>query len=232
MPSVYREGMKTLLVLNASGRVTHSITRRLTSRFIESWRIGNPQGTVVQRDVGHNPPPPVNECWIAAAFTAPEQRSAEMNEVLQTSETLIEEVEVADTVLLGTPIYNFGMPAQLKAWFDQIIRVGRTFEMVPGAADPYRPLLSSKPVIVVVSAGDGAMHPGGALFHLNHLEPHLQTLFGFVGLPNVTFVRVGDEEQGDDRLKQSLMAAEATLDMLAARGIATVQPPKDMRCPA
>jgi FMN-dependent NADH-azoreductase len=131
--------MKTLLVLNASGRVTRSITRRLTKRFAESWRAWNPDGTILQRDLGLNPPPPVNERWIAAAFADSAQRSLEMNEALRVSETLIEEIERADTVLLGTPIYNFGMPAQLKAWFDQIVRVGRTFEMVPGDAEPYRP---------------------------------------------------------------------------------------------
>ena len=209
--------MKTLLVLNASGRVTRSVTRRLTNRFAESWLAANPDGRVLQRDLGLNPPAPVSERWIAAAFTPPEKRSDTANEALRESETLIGEIDTADSVLFGTPIYNFGMPAQLKAFFDQIIRVGRTFEFTPQAAEPYRPLLSPKPVIVVVSAGDAAMHPGGALAHLNHLEPHLQTVLGFIGLTDVTFVRVGDEEHGGDGFKRSLAKAEIALDELACR---------------
>ena len=114
------------------------------------------------------------------------------------------------------------MPAQLKAFFDQVIRVGRTFEFTPEADYPYRPLLAPKPVIVVVSAGDAAMLPGGALAHLNYLEPHLQTVLGFIGLTDVTFVRVGDEEHGGDGFKRFLAAAETALDELACRSSGVV----------
>jgi FMN-dependent NADH-azoreductase len=107
------------------------------------------------------------------------------------------------------------MPAQLKAYVDQIVRVGRTFAFVPGNAEPYRPLLTSKPIIVVTAAGDGALQPGGALYHLNHLEPHLLTVLGFIGLTDTTFVRVGYDEFQDDRLKHSLSAAERAIDELA-----------------
>ena len=222
--------MKTLLVLNASGRITRSITRQLTNRFAESWRAANPDGRVVQRDLGLNPPPPVDEGWMAAAFTAPAERADTANETLRVSETLIEEIDAADLILLGTPIYNFGMPAQLKAFFDQIVRVGRTFEYTPEAAEPYRPIISPKPVIVVVSAGSAAMHPGGALAHLNFLEPHLQTVLGFIGLTDVTFIRVGDEEHGGDGFKRSLAAAETALDKLAGRSLAESSPGAMANC--
>jgi FMN-dependent NADH-azoreductase len=208
--------MKTLLVINCSGRVTRSITRRLTDRFVARWRNQNPEGTVVQRDVGQNPPSPINESWIAAAFAEPAKHTPAMRDALQLSESFIEEIVAADTIVIGTPIYNFGMPAQLKAYFDQIVRVGRTFSFSAEASDPYRPLLASKPVIVVTAAGDGSLFPGGALAHLNFLEPHLATLLGFVGLTDVTFVRVGYEEFQDDRLKTSLAAAESSIDEIAA----------------
>ena len=214
--------MKTLLVLNASGRITRSITRHLTNRFAKSWLAANPDGRVMQRDLGVNPPPPVNERWIASAFAAPAERSDDANEILRLSEDLIEEIDAADTVLIGTPVYNFGMPAQLKAFFDQIVRVGRTFDFQPEAAEPYRSLLSLRPVIVVVSAGSAAMHPGGALAHLNFLEPHLQAVLGFIGLTDVTFVRVGDEEHGGDEFKRSLATAETELDELAERSSAAI----------
>src|SRR6476661_1585648 len=142
--------MKTLLILNVSGRVTRSITRHLTNRFAESWRARNPDGRVLQPDLGLNPPLPVNEGWIVAAAAAPAEHTDAMRESLRLSDALIAEIEAADAIILGTPIYNFGMPAQLKAYFDQIIRPGRTFAVDPGAANPYRSLLSPKPVVVVV----------------------------------------------------------------------------------
>lgn len=207
--------MKTLLVINASGRVTRSITRALTGRFSEAWLAQNPDGRIVERDVGQNSPPGVDELWIAGAFSAPADRTAAQKESLRLSEVLIDELDAAHAVVIGAPIYNFGLPAQLKAYFDQIVRVGRTFAFMPGSNPPYQPMLKSKPVIVVSSAGDGSLHPGGPMAHLNFLEPHLKTLLEFVGQDDVTFVRVGFEEFADDRFKHSMAAAEVALDRLA-----------------
>ena len=210
-----------LLIINCSGRITRSITRRLTDRFVAGWHHQNPEGTVVQRDIGKNPPPPVNESWIAAAFADPAKHTSAMQDALRLSETFVEEIVAADSIVIGTPIYNFGMPAQLKAYFDQVIRVGRTFAFTEDSSGPYRPLLVSKPVTVITAAGDGSMHPGGALAHLNFLEPHLNTVLGFIGLTDVTFVRVGYEEFQDDRWQKSLAAAEASIDQIAAGDLAT-----------
>lgn len=213
-PAIDCARMKTLLVINSSGRVARSLTRKLTHRFAAAWRARHPNGTVVYRDLGENPPP-VNERWIGAAFTEADRRTPAMTEALQVSENLIEELAEADAVVLGAPMYNFGMPAQLKAYFDQVVRVGRTFAFEPDVAEPYRPLLAPRPVIVVVSAGDGSLHPGGPLAHLNFLEPHLKTVLGFIGLAHPKFVRVGYDEFQDDRLKHSLASAEAAIDKLA-----------------
>jgi FMN-dependent NADH-azoreductase len=209
--------MNTLLVVNASGRVTRSITRHLTARFAAAWAAGRPGGAVVRRDVGLGPPPPVDEPWIAAAFADPPSHNGAAREALRSSEALIAELEAADAVVIGTPLYNFGMPAQLKAYFDQIVRVGRTFDFDPKAASPYRPLLRSKPVVVITAAGDGALQPGGPLYRLNFLDPHLETILGFIGLTDVSFVRVGYDEFQDDRLKASIAAAEAAVDGLVGR---------------
>ena len=206
--------MKSLLVINSSARITRSITRHLTSRFTEAWLRRNPSATVVHRDVGLNPPPAVNESWIAAAFAQPGSEGTGVSGPLTLSDVLIDEIMQADAIVLGVPMYNFGMPAQLKAYVDQIVRVGRTFAFDAAAEDPYQPLLASKPVVVITSAGDGAIHPGGALAHMNHLEPHLETVFGFIGLTDVTFVRVGYDEYQDGRLKRSLSAAENAVEQV------------------
>jgi FMN-dependent NADH-azoreductase len=205
----------TLLVINSSGRVTRSITRRLTTRFANTWRACHPEGIVLHRDVGLTPPPVVDEAWIAAAFADAAKRSSAALEALRLSEMLINELEQADVIVVGAPIYNFGMPAQLKAYFDQVVRVGRTFGFSAESEEPYRPLLPPKPVVIVTAAGDGSLFPGGALAHLNSLEPHLRTVLGFIGQTDLTFVRVGYDEFQDDRLARSLAAAEAKIDELA-----------------
>ncbi len=205
--------MKTLLVIDSSGRRTRSITRHLTARFAAGWSALYPSAEILSRDVGLTPPPPVNEKWIAAAFSDPAAHTKEMAEALALSETFIDEITQAQAIVIGAPVYNFGLPAQLKAYIDQIVRAGRTFAFDPtDAASPYRPLLTPKPVVIITAAGDGSMHPGGAMAHLNFLEPHLATVLGFIGLSDPMFIRVGYEEFQDDRLKRSLAAAETKVD--------------------
>ncbi len=142
------------------------------------------------------------------------ERTAEMQQSLALSELFIDELFKAEVIVLGAPMYNFGMPGQLKAYVDQIVRVGRTFAFNPVATEPYLPLLEPKPVVVIISAGDGSVHPGGALAHLNFLEPHLQTVFGFIGLTDLTFVRVGYDEFKDDRFKRSIADAESAIEKI------------------
>jgi len=211
--------MKTLLVIDASGRVTRSITRSLTDRFATAWSKANPDGKVIRRDVGSNPPPAVNEAWIAAVFSDPATHTEAMRSALQPSDTLLDEIEKADAIVIGTPIYNFGMPSQLKAWFDQIVRMGRSFDIRQELPDPYIALLESKPVTVIISAGDGSMHPGGALYPLNFLEPHVAHLLRFVGMQEINFVRVGYEEYKDERFRDQLEAAARTVGELAGRQV-------------
>lgn len=213
--------MKKLLVINSSGRVTRSITRHLTARFASSWRGQFPGAEIISRDVGLNPPPPVNEAWIAAAFAEPQQRSEAMKAALAISEELIDELFHADAIVLGCPMYNFGMPAQLKAYFDQVVRLGRTFAFDASSATPYQGLLAPKPVVVITSAGDGSLHPGGPLAHMNSLEPHLKTVLGFIGLTDVSFIRVGYDEFQDERVKRSLANGERAVDESVAQLISS-----------
>ena len=209
--------MKTLLVINSSARITRSITRHLTSRFADEWLLRHPEARVITRDVGTAPTPMIDECWIAAAFTPPELRTAEMQAALELSDSLIDEIVEADAIALGIPMYNFGMPGHLKVYLDQVVRVGRSFTFDAAASEPYTPLLQSKPVVVITSAGDGALQPGGPLAHLNFLDGHLETLLGFIGLTDLRFVRVGYDEYGDGRLKRSLAAAETAVTEMVDR---------------
>lgn len=208
--------MQQLLVVNASARHHRSITRRLTSQFAATWLKANPDAHIVERDVGSHPPSPVNEAWIASAFANPAGRDSGMQSALTESEGLLQEIEEADAIVFGVPMYNFGLPAQLKAYFDQVIRVNRSFSFDAESDEPYGPLLKDKPVMIIISAGDGSLLPGGPMEHLNFLEPHLTTLLNFIGLNSIDFIRVGYEEFQDNRLKHSLVAAESTIQQRAS----------------
>jgi FMN-dependent NADH-azoreductase len=210
--------MKTVLQINSSARVTRSHTRYLTGRFIEQWRSLRPDDVIISREVGTEPPPPVTERWIAGAFTPPKDRSVEMEEVLALSNALIDELVAADLVVLGAPKYNFGMPSQLKAYVDQIIRVGRTFQLdLSNQKQPYKALLNGKRMVVMTSSGDAGYQAGGPIAHLNHLDPHIRTAFGFIGITEIDFIGVGYDEFPDDRVKRSLAAAETAVRKLVNR---------------
>lgn len=209
---------KTLLVIHSSGRVTRSITRQLADRFVNAWQQENPETEVLVRDVGLNPPPTVNEAWIATAYGGAEAPAKGSPHPLAASDTYIDEIKRADVIVIGAPMYNFGMPAQLKAYIDQIVRVGQTFEFIPGPQQSYRPLLpATKRVVIMVSLGDGSLLPGGPLEHMNFLEPHLATVLGLIGLTDVTFIRSGYEEYQDDRARLSREAAEHAAEETATR---------------
>ena len=210
--------MNSLLVINASARTARSITRHLTSRFVEAWRLRNPNGEIIDRDLGVHPAPPINHDWIASAFSDPGEHTPGMREALAMSEALIEEIFRASAIVVGAPMYNFGMPAQLKAYVDQIIRVGRTFAFNdPESANPYQGLVPSRPVVIVTSKGAGGYEPGGSYVHQNFLEPHLETVFQLIGLSDISFVSVAFEEMKDGRFQRSMKDAESAIDRLAAR---------------
>ncbi len=206
--------MKTLLHIDSSGRETRSVSRGMTDRFVNRWRAANPDGRVIRRDVGLNPPTTVTEAWIASVYTPDGERDAAAQQAVAESDTLIEELSSADAVVMGVSMYNFGMPAALKAWVDQVVRINRTFVIEPDSEQPYRGLMTDKPVVLVISAGEGEMHPGGSMEHLNFLEPHLMTILGFVGMTDVRPVRIGYSEFKDERYERSVREAEAQIDAL------------------
>jgi len=146
--------MITILRIDVSARKERSLTRGLSGRFIDEWLKQRPSDKIVQRDIGLNPPPAVSEDWIGAAFTPEEERTKAQQATLQLSDTLIDEIESADIILLAVPMYNYGMPSSLKAWFDQIIRVNKTFTFDLARGDePLEPTLSGKQLVVLLSRG-------------------------------------------------------------------------------
>ena len=219
--------MPTILHIDASARPGRSDqdrfgshTRRLTARFIKRWTEARPEDRIIYRDVGQTPPQPVTGRWIHAAFTKPEQREPWMHEVLAESEALVDELIGADVIVAGVPMYNFGPPAQFKAYIDNIVRVGRTFgfdRSRPG--DPYWPLLTEygKRLVVLSSRGDYGYGDGERIQHLNHVESSIQTAFRYLGITAFEAVAAEYDEFADERLQVSLARAEAEVDALVER---------------
>ncbi|MFP2912109.1 FMN-dependent NADH-azoreductase [Pyxidicoccus sp. 3LFB2] len=197
-----------------------SHTRRLSARFMARWRKARPQDEVVYRDVGQAPPAPVTGRWIHAAFTAPGAREPWMNDVLAESDALVDELLAADLIVAGVPMYNFNVPAQFKAYIDNIVRVGRTFgfdRSRPG--EPYWPLLaeSGKQLVLLTSRGDFGYGRGERLEHMNHVEPSIRTAYGYMGITDMESVAIEYDEFADERLKTSIALAERQVDALVDR---------------
>ncbi|MEQ5769244.1 NAD(P)H-dependent oxidoreductase [Halomonas sp. H33-56] len=228
--------MATLLHLDASARSglsgsqphgSHS--RRLSAHFVTQWQRARPDDRVVYRDVGQQPPRPVTGDWIHAAFTKPEARDRWMHEVLAESDSLVDELLEADLIIAGVPMYNFGVPAGFKAYIDNIVRVGRTFgfdRSRPGL--PYWPMLSAmgKRLVVLGARGDYGYEPGERMEHTNHVEPHLRTVFAYLGIEELHSIAVEYDEFADERLQQSLIQAEQRVEALVDRLAASLDVPR------
>lgn len=226
--------MATLLQLDASarpgrsGELPHgSHSRRLTARFVEHWRRARPDDRIVYRDVGQHPPRPVTGDWIHAAFTKPVEREPWMHEALAESDALVDELLEADVIVAGVPMYNFGVPAGFKAYIDNIVRVGRTFGFDRSRQGlPYWPMLTemNKRLVILGARGDYGYGAGERMAHANHVEPHVRTVFGYLGIDDVHDIAVEYDEFADERLQASIELAERHIATLAAELAESLEP--------
>ena len=204
--------MKTLLRLDSSPRAERSHSKQLTASYAQTWQEAHPDGKVVHRDLGTTPPPFVTEAWIAAAYSKPADRTPEMQAALAVSNELIDELLAADALVIGAPMYNFGVPASLKAWIDQVVRVGRTIEL-----PSLRGMVADKPTAIITVRGGSSYGPGETQAHLDFEVPYLKAGLGFLGLTSVSVVYVGNLSGGDEVRRNSLEKARAEIQQLAAR---------------
>jgi FMN-dependent NADH-azoreductase len=208
MNSVDEEVQMKLLRIDSSAR-TASVTRQLTARAAEKWKENNPDGYVIHRDLSAIEIPPITDDWSAthldASKLSPGQRS-----YLSTSDQLIDELRAADTIVIGAPMYNFSISSPLKAWIDQIVRIGKTFGSGPNGP---RGLLEMKKVIVITARG-GAYEKGTAREAFDFQEPYLRHILGFIGLTDVTFIHT--ENQTRDQATASLESAAKRITGLLA----------------
>jgi len=171
-----------LLQIDSSAR-SRSVTRQLTAKFVEEWKKSHPAGEVMQRDLATTMLPQITDDWDGTRLD-PSQLTPDQRNYLSTSDHLIRELQAADAIVIGAPMYNFAIPPSLKAWIDQIVRLGKTFGYGPNGA---RGLLGNQKVIVVTARG-GAYEKGTPAEKFDFQEPYLRHIFGFIGLTDVTFI--------------------------------------------
>jgi len=204
--------MVHLLHIDASPRGERSHSRRMTREFVQQWQQQHPNDTIAYRDIGRNPIPHVDEAWIAAAFSPPEEHTPQLQEAIRLSDELVDEFLAADIYVIGVPMYNFSVPSGFKAYIDQIVRVGRTVDFTPDdTGNAFKPLVLGKQMFIVESRGDSGFQPGGRYEKMNHHDPYLTTVFGFLGITDITFIHVENDEYGGQKLAESIAHARSKI---------------------
>ena len=194
---------RTLFHLNASARSDGSVTRDLSQRLVE--RLSDEATTIISRDVGTTPPPLLSEDWVGANFTPDEARTPAQRETLALSDQLIAELEAADTLVLGVPIYNFGVPAAFKAWVDLVARARKTFKYTE--TGPVG-LLQGKRAYVVVASGGTASGSD-----IDFATPYIRHVLGFLGIGDVTII-AADQLMATG--EEKISAAASSIEAIAA----------------
>jgi FMN-dependent NADH-azoreductase len=169
-----------ILQVNSSARRDASVSSRLASELVARLTADAPSASVVVRDLGRQPIPELDEAALGALFTPPEARTAEQAARVAQDDALIAEIQAADVVVLGVPMINFGVPAQLKNWIDAISRARVTFRYTENGAEG---LLTGKRVYVVLARG-GSYRDSAA----DSQVPYLRTVLGFLGMKEIEFV--------------------------------------------
>ncbi len=194
--------MTNVLKIDASARHDGSVSRQLSDDIVARLKAADSSVSVVERDLAGGAPF-VDAEWIGANFTSEESRSEDQKAKLAKSDALIDELLAADVIVLGAPIYNFGVPAALKAWIDQVARARKTFKYTEKG--PVGLLEKKRAIVAIASGGTEAGSP------IDFATPYLRHVLGFLGITDVKFVAA-------DRLmidaEASLARARAQIDAL------------------
>lgn len=201
---------RTLNILNiqSSARVDDSVSRQLSDEAIAALGETQMRINITERDVAKGIPL-IDSAWVKATFTPIDDRDDADRTALQGSDQLVEELEAADLLLIGLPIYNFGVPAALKTWVDQIARAGRTFRYTPDGPEG---LLKNKTAWIVIASG-GVPVDSPADF----ATPHMRQFLRFLGITNITVIAA-------DRLNANADSAMASARSHIAEAVTAISP--------
>lgn len=200
--------MNTLLQINASLFSSHGQSSRLADEFVAAWRAKHPDGRVVVRDLSQEPVPHLDGARFMSFLAKPEERDADQQAVVDYSDGLIEELQNADVIVLGLPMYNFGIPSTLKAYFDHIARAGVTFTYTDSGPAG---LLTGKKVYVF--AARGGRYAGTPK---DTQTGYLRDFLHLIGIEDVEFVYAEGLNMGEEAKAAALAEARQQLTRLSA----------------
>ena len=192
-----------ILVIKSSVFSDGGNSSALVNAKVKALKAAHPEATVVERDLGANPIPHLDGERVGAFFTPVEKRTAEQQQVDDFSMALIEELKAADQVVVGVPMYNFGIPSQLKSWIDHVARAGITFRYTENGPQG---LIADKPVTVL--AARGGLYAGT---ENDTVTPYIKLFFSFVGITSVEFVFAEGLNMGDETKAKAMDEAKAAI---------------------
>lgn len=203
-----------VLIVTSSANGAESVSNRLIDEFTVRLREAEPGLAIVRRDIGAEPIRHLTERTVHAIRGKAPETPAE-RDAIALSDALIAELREADLVVIGAPMYNFGMASTLKTWFDHVLRARVTFRYTE--AGPEGLLEGKKAVVVESRAG---LYSEGSTAAMDFQEPHIRFLLGFMGIDDVTFVRAEKLAFGPEAAERSIAEAVAELSRLAGRELA------------
>jgi len=206
--------MTTVLQIDSSPLDEDSVSRQLTREFVERLRAGETGARVIHRDLGGSDLPHLTRNAIGA-LRGGQAANDEQQAAATRSDALLAELEAADIIVIGSPMYNFGITSQLKAWFDHVLRPGKTFRYTEKGPEG---LLKGKRAVVIESRG--GIYSQGPYAAVDHQEPHLRTLLGFMGVTDVQFVHAEGLGMGPESRERGLATARAAIDQAVTRDLA------------
>ena len=206
--------MKNLLQIQTSLFSNDGQSSRLARDFVSAWQAGNPDGHATVRDLAAQPVPHLTAERFGAFLAKPDVRTVAQQRVVSESDALIEELRRADTIVIGLPMYNFGIPSTLKAYFDHIARAGVTFRYTEKGAEG---LLKGKKAYVFATRG--GLYAGTAL---DTQTAYVRDFLRFVGIDDVQFVYAEGLAMGEARRDTALAKAGAEIVEIARRGAPAV----------
>ncbi|MDO9482562.1 MAG: NAD(P)H-dependent oxidoreductase [Hydrogenophaga sp.] len=197
-----------ILQINASARREGANSTQVANRVVERLQAANPAATLTLRDLAVTPHPVLDEAALGALFTPAEQRTAEQAARVALDDALIAEIQAHDTLVLGVPMYNFGVPVQLKAWIDAIARAGTTFRYTATGPEG---LLKGKTVYVALARGGLYRDTPN-----DSQVPYLKAVLGFLGMTDVRFIYAEGLAMGPEAVAKGFAQAEADLEAALA----------------
>jgi FMN-dependent NADH-azoreductase len=205
--------MTKALIINSSANGDASISNKLSTELQERLKTVYPDIAIKTRDIGSDPVPHLVPETVAGIRAEPRTQTEQQAQAL--SDELIAELQEADLIVIGAPMYNFGIPSTLKSWFDHVLRARVTFRFTD--AGPEGLLKGKKAIVIESRAGVYSEGPASAM---DSQEPHLRTMLGFMGITEVVFVRVEGLAFGEDAARTAIEAAAGELRQIAHEELA------------